>query len=58
VYQALEQQVGEAQRHAQTLGERPLAQGTAFTDGGEDLEVALGVALHGQVVDRGSLFII
>src|SRR5437867_11611384 len=45
--QALEQQVGQAERHPQTLGEHPLAQGPALTDGGEDLEVALGVAFHG-----------
>src|SRR5712692_7278161 len=56
--QALEQQVGQAERHAKTLGERPLAQGAALADGGEDLEVALGVAFHGQAAGCRSLFII
>src|SRR5262249_3291038 len=50
--QALEQQVGQTERDAQTLGERSLAQGAALTDGGEDLEVALRVALHGTVRRR------
>src|SRR5205807_5799027 len=46
--QALEQQVRQAESHAQSLGQGPLAQGTALTDGSEDLEIALGLSLHAR----------
>ena len=44
--QALEIEVGQAQGHAEPLGERALGQRLALVDGRQDLEIALVLPLH------------